>query len=288
VRSLLRVLNPNSATFEDADPASVQDIPPLRPTLTHTLEAGYKGDVGERVRVAANVYYERRRDFIGTPVVETPSVFLATGDVNQPGTLAGYLARFLPAEEARRIALLVGGVSGSRENPGITLGTVSPEGPYAGTDILLTYRNFGALSRWGLDGSAEIAFLDAWTVNTTFSWTTRNLFPKEEVGGLADIALNAPKHKGSLALHYRDAERGLSGSVAGRHVDGFPMRSGVFVGTVPSYRIVDAGLAYRFGPGRAWLLSANVQNLLDERHREFVGAPALGRAAAVTLQWTTR
>jgi iron complex outermembrane receptor protein len=267
----------------------VQDIPPLRPTLIHTLEAGYKGDLGERLRVAANVYYERRRDFIGTPVVETPSVFLATGDVNQPGTLAGYLARFVPAEEARRIALLIGGASTSAENRGIPLGTVSLEGPYAGRDILLTYRNFGALSRLGADGSAEVVLSDRLTVNGTFSWTTRNLFTKEEVGGLADVALNAPKHKGSLALHYRDADRGLSGSLAGRYVDGFPMRTSAFEeGTVPSYKSVDAGLAYRFGPGRAWLLSANVQNLLDERHHEFVGAPVLGRAATVTLQWTTR
>jgi iron complex outermembrane receptor protein len=209
--------------------------------------------------------------------------------VNTPGTLAAYLARFMPAADAQAAALLFGGAAGSTDSPGIVAGTISPEGRLAGSnDVLLTYRNFGALSRWGADVAADLSLTDRFSINGTWSWTTKNFFPRSEVGGWADVALNAPKNKASLGVHLRDAARGVSASLSGRHVEGFPMSSGAFVGTVRSYTIADAGTAVRFGPGRNTIFSLSVQNLFDDRHREFVGAPVLGRSAMFQLQHTVR
>ena len=289
VGTVLRVLNPTTLAFDPVQASEVRDIPALRETVTSTFEVGYKGELGERFRVALDVYHERKRNFIGSLVVETPNVFLDAGTVGQAGTLASYLAGFMPAVEAQQLALEIGGTPSSATNPGVALGTVSPDGELAGSpDLLLTYRNFGALSRWGMDGSADLSLTDVISVTGTYSWTTKNLFPASEVGGWADIALNAPRQKGSLALHLRHAPRGLSASLAGRYVEGFPMISGAFVGDVRSYTIADLGAAWRFGPRRDALLSASIQNLFDDRHREFVGAPALGRSGTLQVQYTLR
>ena len=63
-----------------------------------------------------------------------------------------------------------------------------------------------------------------------------------------------------------------------RYIDEFPVLSGPYVGIVPSYFLLDVGGGYDFGkslPGfRVDLL---IQNVLNNKHREFVGAPMLGR-----------
>ena len=62
-----------------------------------------------------------------------------------------------------------------------------------------------------------------------------------------------------------------------RVTDGFPINSGVYIGNVDGYAIVDAGLGYRlpFQPSTQVSLTAN--NILKNLHREFVGAPEVGR-----------
>ena len=289
VGTALRVLNPATLAFDPVEASDVRDIPSLRETVTSTFEVGYKGDLSDRFRVALDIYHERKRNFIGSLVVETPNVFLDAGTVGQPGTLATWLAGFMSAPEAQQLAVRIGGIASSSTTPGVALGTVSPDGPLAGSpDLLLTYRNFGALSRWGMDASADLSLTDVFSVTGTYSWTTKNLFPASEVGGWADIALNAPRQKASLGLHMRHAPRGVSASLASRYVEGFPMISGAYTGSVRSYTIADLGAAWRFGPRRDALLSASVQNLFDDRHREFVGAPTLGRSATLQVQYTIR
>ena len=64
------------------------------------------------------------------------------------------------------------------------------------------------------------------------------------------------------------------------------MNSGVFIGYVDTYRLMDASLAYRFPFAQNTLVSVNVQNVFDDKHFEFVGAPALGRFIMTQLQVT--
>jgi outer membrane receptor for ferrienterochelin and colicins len=288
VRSVLRALNPADLTFSDVAPAAVNDIPALRETLTNTIEAGYKGVIGDRLSLAVNVYYERKNNFVGPLTVATPNVFLEAGVLGAPGTLATYLARFLPAAQAQQIALLVGGVSGSATARGIPVGTVAPENALtSGSDIVLSYRNFGALHRWGSDIGAHLSLTDRVALTGTYSITTKDLFPSAEVGGLSDIALNAPRTKGSLGVHFSDEGSGASAGLTARHVAGFPMNSGVFVGEVKPYTVADAQAAYRL-KGSEMTLSLAIQNLLDYQHREFVGAPTLGRFAMLQAEYRLR
>jgi iron complex outermembrane receptor protein len=114
----------------------------------------------------------------------------------------------------------------------------------------------------------------------------KNFFSREEVGGLSDVALNAPKNKATLGVAYREQPTGFTIDLRGRWSEEFPMNSGVFVGTVESYTVLDASAAYRFPFAQNTILSLNVQNVFNDRHREFVGAPELGRLLLTQLQVT--
>jgi iron complex outermembrane receptor protein len=123
-------------------------------------------------------------------------------------------------------------------------------------------------------------------MNGSYSYVNKNFFPRSEVGGVSDVALNAPKNKAALGLAYREQPTGFTVDVRGRWNDEFPMNSGVFVGTVESYTVVDASVAYRFPFAQNTILSLNVQNLFGDKHREFIGAPELGRLVLSQIQVT--
>ena len=70
----------------------------------------------------------------------------------------------------------------------------------------------------------------------------------------------------------------------GRYVDEFPMNSGVFVGNVDAYTLMDANVTYALPFSRGTDVSLSASNLFDDRHREFVGAPELGRMVILRLR----
>jgi outer membrane receptor protein involved in Fe transport len=62
------------------------------------------------------------------------------------------------------------------------------------------------------------------------------------------------------------------------------MNSGVFVGEVPSYTVVDATVAYRLAFARSMVVSIDGANILNKKHRELVGAPEIGRLVVTQLK----
>ncbi|HEX2204850.1 MAG TPA: TonB-dependent receptor [Longimicrobium sp.] len=280
VQTVLRLLNPTTQTFTDVSADGVTDIAPLEPTTSDTWEVGYRGLFQNRFLLSLDVYRTRKENFIGPLIVETPSVFF------EPTSLAAYLGQFLPAQQAALLAAGIGGISGSAEVRGIPVGTVTPDNPLtASGDLVLTYRNFGELDLWGSDFAAEFILNRRFSLAGTYSWVSKNFFSAEEVGGLTDVALNSPQQKGSVSGVWRDDP--WNAELRVRHVDGFDMNSGVYVGTVDSYTPIDATLGYRipFTRGDA-TLSVSAQNLFDERHAQFVGAPEIGRMVITRITYT--
>ena len=98
------------------------------------------------------------------------------------------------------------------------------------------------------------------------------------------VALNAPTFKMGLGAEYQ-FPFGLSLRASGRAVNDFIVISGPFVGTVDDYIVFDAGLGFDFGRQITGLrLDLTAQNLLTfvdgkqvDTHREFIGAPQVGR-----------
>lgn len=273
VQSVLAVLNPTTGGFAPVTPSQVRDVDPLRPSITNTYEVGYNGLIANTVRLAADVYYEKKNDFVGPLIVETPNIFY------ERTSLQTYLTPFVGPTNAAALAAAVAQ---------IPVGTVTPtNSPLTNdSDLVLTYRNFGDLKRWGADAAFQAIVTENWSLTGSYSWVNKNFFPRSEVGGISDVALNAPKNKASLGAAYRQIPHGVTVDVRGRWVEGFPMNSGVFVGYIDTYRLLDATLAYRFPFAQNTVLSLNVQNVLDDKHQEFIGAPELGRFIMTQLQVT--
>jgi iron complex outermembrane receptor protein len=276
--SVLRRFNHETLAFPlDPGPTAVD---PIRPTITTSFEVGYDGLIQDRVRVFGSLYHTRLKDFVGPLRVETPSVFL---DGPSVGTFVEtrMIANGVSPANAQAVAAAAAPAAAQ-----IPLGTVAPD-QRSSSDLILTYRNFGDVNLWGADIGVELAATDALYFSGSYSWVSEECFDFNEDGNCSssvDIALNAPTNKGSLGVRYDDRTRYALGARA-RFSGEFPMNSGVYVGRVDSYVVVDANAAYRVPNVQGLTVSLQVNNLLDEKHREFIGAPELGIVALLKLQY---
>lgn len=285
VATVLRRFDPEVRSFvlDDTGPTDIQR---LDPTITTTFELGYKGLLGSRVMLAADLYRSDIEDFVTPLRVETPSVFL------DPASTAAYLTQSLTPLVLQGILTpeQLGGIV-TQLTTGLAMvpiGTVTPDQNDT-SDILLAYRNFGQVDLWGADFVAEALLNDQWSMRGSFSWVSEECFDFDSNGScedLLDVALNAPTSKGSIGLRYANDVAGWAADASARFVDTFVMNSGVYVGEIDAYAVVDANLEYRLPwPGTAISLSAF--NLLDNEHQEFVGAPELGRILLLRFRYGT-
>ncbi len=263
VASRLRTLEPDG-TF--APVSGVADLPPLEPTITNAFEWGYRGLVAGRVRVGIDAYHTRIEHFIGHLRVITPNVFL------EPTTLEAYLSNYMSSSAADSLAQALAQVP---------LGTITPREARDPYDLILAVRNFGSVSYWGSDLSVLVGLTDRISLGGTFSWVGRNLF--HGVGGLEDLSLNAPAWKGSIEVSYHDPAAGWSADARVRSVASFPILSGVYAGDVRSYTLVDLRFGAPIATAPKTALTVSAENALDDRHQEFVGAPAVGRLLLARL-----
>lgn len=121
-----------------------------------------------------------------------------------------------------------------------------------------------------------------------YSFQSKECFDFDEDGacpGSDDLALNAPSHKGSLGFAFTNRRRGFLLDGRWRFSEGFDMRSGVFAGTVDAYHVLDVTAGYQLPFQPTARLELTVYNLLNNLHREFVGAPELGRLALVRVRY---
>ena len=304
VKNVLRSLDPQVGNFVDVE--DVNDVNPLKPTITQTYEVGYKGILMNKLAFSADVYHSRIKDFVGPLVVETPNVFL------DPTTLGASLGKQItvaladPANAGLKQALLAfdapsqGGngngspvdelvmlfVAGTENNGAafIPFGTVTPEQAADPNAIMLTYRNYGDISLNGLDVSFTYYLNPSLSFGANYSFVSKDLF--EDVDGLGDIALNAPKNKFGASIQYLNADLGLGVGLRTRFVAGFPVRSGVYIGDLESYYTIDLNAGYEIPVGPRPRLSLTVQNLLNRRHQQFIGSPEIGRLSMVRLTQT--
>lgn len=285
----MRMLNTNTGGFDLV--THLQDRPALKPEINNTFELGYKGVIGGKLLIGASIYHTKYKNFISELQIFNPNVFanpVALGAALQPtqAAIAGALAaQGLPAEQAQaQAATIVGGLVAAAAQ--LPLGVVSPEQIGNDTDVLLINRNFGDISVNGLDLSLAYFANERWLFSGSYSFVTKqgfNLFARsnrvywENVDGVDDIALNAPGSKAAIGVEYRIPQSGFAAELRGRYIEGFPMKSGVYDGEVHTYTLFDLSLNYRLPFASNTRLTLSAWNLLDYKHREFVGAPILGR-----------
>lgn len=289
---------PTSASIAGIDPvtqevapfSAPQDIPGIRESNTTTYEVGYKGLLGDRLLLAADVWYSQRDNFISPLVPQTGFVLLNPADVvahAQPRIQAALQAAGYPAAQAQ--ALATQAAQGLAQIPAGVV--ASPDVTTGGADLLVTYRNFGDIDLWGSDISATALFGD-FTLGVSASLVSDDNFMTE--GQI--ITLNAPERKGSATLGYRNQDIGLTAEGRVRYSSGFPVNSGVFVGLqcivpgnttpcVQDYTLADVTLGYTVPQIPGASVQLTVQNLFDKEYQSFIGVPEVGRLALLRLKY---
>jgi outer membrane receptor for ferrienterochelin and colicins len=297
VGTQLRVLNPTAGTFHDVAPSDVRDLDAIVPTITTGYEVGYKGILGDRVRLAVDLWQQKKTNFVGPLIVETPNVFLDRASLTT-FLAAAFQAQGMDAATAAATAGQVGaamaGIDGSTAaaTKGVPLGVVNFDNALSTTpgsnasNIVLAYRNFGEVEIWGSDLALELLLTDRVALLGAYSYVNKDFFSREEVGGVQDIALNAPRNKGSLAARFRDENSGFGGELRARFVQEFPFNSGVYIGDVPTYRLYDASINFRPAMFNGVLVSVNATNLRDNKHIQYAGGATIGRMIMTRLQYS--
>jgi iron complex outermembrane receptor protein len=271
---------------------TLDELPAIRESTSNTFEVGYKGIIGDRLLLAADVWHTRREKFV-TPLTVVSPLLTMNGQ-----QIAAYLVpRFmqdLGMSQAQAVATASALAPGLASVP---VGAISSADVDAnGGQLLVTYQNVDEeLKFWGTDLSMTALLTDQWTLGVTGSFVSEDRFETESAGL---VTLNAPKWKGSMTAGYRNEDSGFTGEARLRYTAGFPVNSGVYVGTrcladdvsnplledcVKEYFLTDLTLGYRLPRGVS--LQLNIQNLLDEKYRSFPGVPTIGRMALLRLKW---
>lgn len=294
LRNTLAMLDPEDGTFSPFN-QTPKDIGRILPTITQTIEGGYKGVIGEKLVINANAYYTKKTNFVGPLIVETPNVFLdqtslfqallpafeATIAASQNPFLTGFLAQLdseilggnangNPADELA--AIYAAGAAG------IPFGTVTPKEALDPSALIVTYRNFGDIDFFGADFNFTWFVNKNWSFTGNYAYVSKDKFNKSDTQP-HDIYLNATKNKAGFLVNYSNTGNNFSGEFRWRFVDEFPMDSGPYRGVVKEYSVYDLNMSKKLTAKTRVSLSIN--NLFDKKHRQLIGAPVIGRLGLV-------
>ena len=158
------------------DTEGPMSIDRIKPTITNTIELGYKGLINDKVLLAADVWRSSIDDFVGPLRVETPTVFFDPGSVQAflTNRIQPLVGTFVTPEEA---ALLIAGLTAQVAQ--LPVGTVVPDQATT-PDLILTYRNFGNVDLWGFDLSTQIIVNPQFSMRGSFSFVNDECFAFED------------------------------------------------------------------------------------------------------------
>ncbi len=291
LKNSLMVLNLDenaSSPFIPISADAIKDVDPLINSISTTREIGYKGFLGDRLAATVDVYKTNITDFVGALQVMNPNVFI---DGN-----SAYEALMNPNainESVLEYDLILMALDGAytEEANGmieddiaaglaqIPYGTVMPE-EYTGNDVIMTYANFGDVTINGMDFAATYYLDDKTQIAGTYSWVDKNKYETAE--GIL-VPLNAPAKKASLSVSTKLFDT-FDLNVRYRWQDAFPVNSGVYIGEVDDFAVTDITLGYNLLEHSR--IDLSVQNITDNMHNEFVGAPEIGRLAMLRFSHT--
>jgi outer membrane receptor for ferrienterochelin and colicins len=269
----------------------LQDIDPIRESISSTVELGYTGLLGQRLLLAADVWWSRREDLVTPLTIQTP-LLLLNGQ-----QLGAYLVPRLMAtglSQDTAVAMVTAMAN-------LPLGTISSADVDArSAQLLVTYVNVDeTIDLWGTDISATALLGNEWELTGSVSWVNENVWNTTNAGL---VTLNAPTLKGGLSLDYDNDDTGVFGEVRMRYNDEFPVNSGVYIGTaclnkpgepvpalqegcVDAHTLFDLNLGYRLPMVRGATVNLLVNNVLDEDYRPFPGSPTLGRMVIARIKY---
>ena len=242
----------------------------LRVEQIDSVEAGYQGIIGGRLLVNASVYRSRLKDFI---TYLLPQVGTSLGRLNS--SFGPYTP---PSSLSPTAAAIVKNTLETALPPGL-FAALSNDASGRPIIAMLSFSNFGSATTAGVELGATYVLPAGWRIEGSYTGFHSNVSDIPE----NPLSPNTPGHQFSAATAY--AQGRFSASLRYRWVDSFQWLSGIYVGQVPSYGVVDLNGSYRLT--RQITAGVDAANLLDRDHYEAFGGDLLGRRALghLTYHW---
>ena len=254
-----------SCGFETPTPVRLVGNEGLDVEGVTSIEAGYRVILGDRAFLAIDYYRNELENFITQPLPDPFGTFNSRFTPYQPP----------PSHPDPDLVL-----SALRDAVGSFIPFLLNDVDGSPVFVPLGFTNAGRVNIQGVDIAVSYAVGTGWQLDFNYSWFDFEV-KDEGVGGT--LFPNTPEHKLAFGVTYSQPKFDVS--VRYRWVDSFPWGSGIWVGPVPSYNLVNASGNYAFDD--RWSVGLNVTNLLDDEHYEAFGGDLLRRRALVyaTFNW---
>jgi len=287
-------------------------IPTTAPQVRfeQTLEIGYKGLIGKKLSVTADVYRLSSSGFLNftaiSPTIRFTQQNIAADLSSRVGTTvrtqleAALIASGLPAATAAATAAQISAaVAGAYAQGGAAFAAqIAPLSPIFGAvettgvpqdgmvHSAAGYRTFGELSYVGVDLGFAYAVNNDFSLFANFSAVNKNYFNEEDLGeakgsGLI-YGLGIPKNKYRIGAIYAPAKR-WRGNIAFQHDDSFFSNAGQFTGNSDAKNLIDIGIGYKLNNGLS--IDATCINLFNQQYRALPNMPIIGRRAVAKLTY---
>ena len=315
VGSRVAYLNQASNPTLDIQNGNLKDIGPLDASYNKTYELGYKGIIGNKLRLAVDGWVQKRGD-VGNPAgLATPNVFF---NGQQLGAYLGpNIAQILigagmsQAQAAAAAAQIAPAIATAAAS--LPLGIVQfNNSTFAnGTDVYATYVSTTnkEITVKGVDMAVDYVANDYITLAGTYSWVSDLIFSDIVSSNSSPLMLNAPDGKASFTVKLRDEPNRYGMEFRWRYMSGYPVNSGVYASGpdvngrlmrfqrpgstqyyiydgVPTNSVFDVGFNYRIPFGTQEVMwSLNGTNVLNKKVRSFPGSPEIGRMVVTRLQY---
>ncbi|HWP70789.1 MAG TPA: TonB-dependent receptor [Gemmatimonadaceae bacterium] len=315
VSSEMRMILPGSSNLA---PTDVTDLAPIKASFNNTYEVGYKGIIGSKLRLAVDLWHEKRGD-VGNPAgLTTPNIFFNRTSLQSymttslvpaiTASLMGPPFNMSQAQAAAVAAQFAPQIAG-QVAPGLSalpVGIVSfNDDKFASArDVFATYTtNDKTITVNGIDLAADYVANNSWSFAATYSWVDNDQWPEVTSSNNLPLMLNAPTDKSSLTATYRSTSGSWGADARLRFTNAYPVNSGVYAtdvdftlpGAAGTYRyddittatVFDVGVNWRLQPAsRSMLISARLENLFDDKYRTMPGLPLLGFMFVTRLQYS--
>jgi outer membrane receptor for ferrienterochelin and colicins len=234
-----------------------------------SLEFGYNAVLGRRLFLTASVYKNRLQNFTTTLLPQLGTSFGRLnprfGPYKPPARLSADSATLVTAMLQATVPTLFPIMSNDSDGSPIF--------------VAISNRNYGKVDTQGLELGMYYAVASGWMWAVSydaFGFTVDHDVPE------SPLIPNAPAHQFSTDLSYARAR--FDAAVRYRWVDTFPWATGIFIGPVKSFGVVDVNLNRKLTD--TWGIGVDVSNLLNNEHYEVFGGDLLGRRALANLTCT--
>ena len=234
-----------------------------------TFEAGYKGEIADRLFVTVDGYYSRARGFVTDLLPGVNPTYL-------PWTAPDQVPAEFRSVVEETVADQLVAVGQSLAADGLTR---LQDGR---TAIVLSFANAGAVDEYGIEVGLGAVVSSSLRLDGSYSLFEFDVDSTTVLPG-DRLEPNTPKHRGVLSASYSGAN-GLDATAAAKFASGFDWSAGVFSGPVPSRQTLDVSVGYQLLDNlRAQVLATN---LLDQERFHIYGGSVIRRRILGSLTVT--